>query len=65
MEDVLYDMQLFQQIACLDTGNERLPDELIIRRVRHLLARHELSVLILETINTALRQRYAPWWMQR
>ena len=57
MEEALYDMPLFQQFAGLEIGADRVPDESTILRFRHLLERHDLGVLILETVNVVLKQK--------
>lgn len=54
MEEALYDTPMFRDFACLDMGEDRLPDESTILRFRHLLEAHELSVQLLATVNATL-----------
>ena len=54
MEEALYDMALFREFVGLDAGEDNLPDESTIRRFRHLLEAHNLSLQILATVNATL-----------
>lgn len=50
MEEVLYDTPMFREFVGLDAGEDNLPDESTILRLRHLLEAHHLSVQILATV---------------
>ena len=54
MEEALHDVPLYREFACLDAGATRLPDESTILRFRHLLEEHNLSLVLLATINATL-----------
>jgi len=54
MEEALHDTPLYREFARLDAGMVRMPDETTILRFRHLLEEHNLSILLLATINATL-----------
>ena len=54
MEEALSDTPMFREFAGLDAGEDKLPDESTILRFRHLLETHNLSLLILATVNATL-----------
>ncbi len=57
MEEAQQDIPLYQEIAHLDAGIMRLPDESTILRFRHLLEEHGLGQQILATVNSKLIKR--------
>lgn len=54
MEDALHDVPLFRDFAGLGGGDDRLRDESIILRFRHVLEKHKLAEQILKTVNELL-----------
>ncbi len=59
MEEALHDMPLYCELARLDPGATRLPDESIILRFRHLLEANNLSLQVFATINATLASKGA------
>lgn len=57
MEEALYDTPMFREFACLDIGEDHLPDESTILRFRHLLESHDLSLQIFSTVNAMLQAK--------
>lgn len=53
MEEALHDMPLFREFARLG-WDQRLPDESMILRFRHLLERHKLAYQILASVKDVL-----------
>jgi IS5 family transposase len=51
IEEALHDIPQYEELALLDAGMTRLPDESTILRFRHLLEAHELSVGMLAAVN--------------
>jgi IS5 family transposase len=54
MEEALYDTPMFREFAGLDIGEDHLPDESTILRLRHLLEAHNLGIQVLATVNATL-----------
>lgn len=54
MVEALHDISLYCQFARLDPGGMRLPDEITILRLRHLLEPHDLSIQLMGAINATL-----------
>ena len=57
MEEALYDTPMFREFAGLDIGEDHLPDESTILRLRHLLVAHKLVIQVLATVNATLSAR--------
>jgi len=57
MEDALLEIESMRRFARLELSVDALPDETTILNFRHLLERHELSKLMLQTINESLQSR--------
>jgi len=53
----LHDVPLFRDFSGLDGRDDRLLDESTILRFRHVLGKHQLTALILSTLNTLLHDR--------
>ncbi|TSE25958.1 hypothetical protein Tther_02585 [Tepidimonas thermarum] len=56
MEEALDDTPMFGGFAGLDIGQDALPDETTILRLRHLLERHDLVRKILDVVQALLQQ---------
>jgi len=54
MEEALHDIAVFRELAQLDAGATRLPDESTILRFRHLIEANNLASQILATVNAKL-----------
>ncbi len=57
MEEALHDIPLYREVAKLDAGITRLPDESTILRFRHMLEQNGLSAQILAALNAKLIDR--------
>lgn len=56
MEEALFDVPVYRELAGLD-AHGRLPDESTILRFRHRLEKHKLAEQILVTVNELLEQK--------
>ena len=54
VEECLHDVPLYRELAHLDTGLTRIPDESIILRFGHLLEAHSFAPQILNCVNAKL-----------
>lgn len=57
MEEALYDMASLRRFARLSLVRGGIPDESTILHFRHLLEKHQLAGVILETVNARLREQ--------
>jgi IS5 family transposase len=55
MEDALYEIESMRRFAGFSGVTDTLPDETTILNFRHLLEKHELTVVLLEAINAHLK----------
>lgn len=55
MEDALYEIESMRWFAGFSGVTDVLPDETTILNFRHLLEKHELTVVLLEAINAHLK----------
>ena len=57
LEDSLYDITSLREFVGIDLGREAIPDATTLLKFRHLLEKNELSVQMLQAINTDLEKR--------
>ena len=53
-EDAIYDMEPMRRFAKVELGEDGVPDEPTILRLRHLLERHHLTEVIFEAVKDPL-----------
>ncbi len=57
MEEAIYESSVLQRLVEVDLGAAPAPDETTICRFRHLLEKHALCGLMLETVNIHLEAK--------
>lgn len=57
MEEALHDMPVMRAFACIDAGEDAIPDEKIILNFRHLLEAKGLAESIFGEVNALLTER--------
>ena len=55
MEDALYEIESMRRFAGFGSVTDALPDETTILNFRHLLEKHDLTVVLLDAINAHLK----------
>lgn len=56
LEETIYDSQAMRGFLGIDLGSESVPDATTLLKFRHLLEKHDLTLGILEVVNTRLAQ---------
>jgi len=56
-EEMLYDSEAMRRFACIELGDDRIPDETTILNFRHLLERHGLTEAIFADVNAHLAEK--------
>lgn len=57
MEDALYEIESMRRFAGFSSVTDALPDETTILNFRHLLEKHNLTVVLLDEMNACLKDR--------
>ena len=65
MEGALYEIESMRRFAGFGGVTGALPDETAILNFRHLLERHELTVVLLEAVNAHLKAREVVGFQRR
>jgi IS5 family transposase len=56
-EDAIYDSESMRRFACVELGEDTVPDESTILRFRHLLEKHDLTKAIFTEIGALLEEK--------